>query len=486
MTSFVDSWGLENSYANLPKQFYTKINPTPVKKPKVIIFNEKLAKSLGINLPFEDKELLAQLFSGNNLPNNIKTISQAYAGHQFGHFSILGDGRAHLLGEHISPNRERYDIQFKGSGQTPYSRNGDGRAALSPMLREYIISEAMHYLKIPTTRSLAVISTGESIMRSDLMDGAILTRVASSHIRVGTFEYARKMLGYEELKALADYAIARHYPELKDQENPYLSFLEAIISLQAKLIASWMGVGFIHGVMNTDNMAISGETIDYGPCAFMDIFSMNRVFSSIDSYGRYKYGNQAHIAHWNLAKLAESLLPLFHKNQDEALKLAEISINRYADEFDNAWINEMRPKLGLFNPEESDFQLIQKLFQWMENSKADFTTTFRDLTYENLAENEIYKTSDFKIWLKLWRERLSRNTKPIKFAYEIMRKKNPVIIPYNQFVEEALSVAEKGDMEPFFLLLSALQNPFSLSKLNEAYRKSPIHPNPNYQTFCGT
>ena len=423
MTSFVDSWGLENSYANLPKQFYTKINPTPVKKPKVIIFNEKLAKSLGINLPFEDKELLAQLFSGNNLPNNIKTISQAYAGHQFGHFSILGDGRAHLLGEHISPNRERYDIQFKGSGQTPYSRNGDGRAALSPMLREYIISEAMHYLKIPTTRSLAVISTGESIMRSDLMDGAILTRVASSHIRVGTFEYARKMLGYEELKALADYAIARHYPELKDQENPYLSFLEAIISLQAKLIASWMGVGFIHGVMNTDNMAISGETIDYGPCAFMDIFSMNRVFSSIDSYGRYKYGNQAHIAHWNLAKLAESLLPLFHKNQDEALKLAEISINRYAAEFDNAWINEMRPKLGLFNPEESDFQLIQKLFQWMENSKADFTTTFRDLTYENLAENEIYKTSDFKIWLKLWRERLSRNTKPIKFAYEIMRKK---------------------------------------------------------------
>ena len=265
MTSILDSWNLENSYANLPKQFYTNIKPTPVKKPRVIIFNEKLAKSLGINLPFEDKELLAQLFSGNNLPGNVKTISQAYAGHQFGHFSILGDGRAHLIGEHISPNKERYDIQFKGSGQTPYSRNGDGRAALSPMLREYIISEAMHHLNIPTTRSLAVVSTGESIMRLDLMDGAILTRVASSHIRVGTFEYARKMLGHEELKALADYAIERHHPELKDQENPYLSFLEATISRQAKLIASWMGVGFIHGVMNTDNMAISGETIDYGP-----------------------------------------------------------------------------------------------------------------------------------------------------------------------------------------------------------------------------
>ena len=486
MTSIVNSWNLENSYTNLPKQFYTIIKPTPVKKPKVIIFNEKLANSLGIILPFQDKELLAQIFSGNNLPSNLKTISQAYAGHQFGHFSILGDGRAHLLGEHISPNKSRYDIQFKGSGQTPYSRNGDGRAALSPMLREYIISEAMHHLNIPTTRSLAVVSTGESIMRLDLMDGAILTRVASSHIRVGTFEYARKMLDYEALKALADYAIERHYPELKDQENPYLSFLEATISRQAKLIASWMGVGFIHGVMNTDNMAISGETIDYGPCAFMDIFSMNRVFSSIDSYGRYKYGNQAHIAHWNLVKLAESLLPLFHKNQDEALKLAEISINRYAAEFDNAWINEMRPKLGLFNPEESDFQLIQKLFQWMENSKADFTTTFRDLTYENLAENEIYKTSEFKIWLKLWRERLSRNPKPIKFAYELMREKNPVIIPYNHFVEEALSATEKGDMKPFLSLLSALQNPFSLSKLNEAFKKSPEHPSPNYQTFCGT
>lgn len=484
--NFLDTWYLENTYIDLPKQFYTNISPTPVKKPRVIILNEKLAKALGINLPLKDKELLDQLFSGNKLPNNAKPISQAYAGHQFGHFSMLGDGRAHLLGEHLSPNRERFDIQFKGSGQTPYSRNGDGRAALAPMLREYIISEAMHHLNIPTSRSLAVVSTGESIMRSDLMDGAILTRVASSHIRVGTFEYARKILNHEELKALADYAIERHYPELKNQENPYLSFLETTILRQAKLIASWMGVGFIHGVMNTDNMAISGETIDYGPCAFMDIFSMKRVFSSIDSHGRYKYGNQAYIAHWNLVKLAESLLPLLHKNQDEALKLAEVSINRYAAKFDDAWIDEMRAKLGLFNNEESDSELIQKLFQWMENSKADFTTTFRDLTYKNLVENEIYKTSNFKIWLKLWRERVSRNTKPIKLAYELMRKKNPVIIPYNQFVEEALSAAENKDMEPFFSLLTALQNPFSLSKLNEFYRKSPIHPNPNYQTFCGT
>ena len=486
MTSYDYSWNLENSYANLPKQFYKYINPTPVKKPKVVIFNEELAKSLGINLPFKDKEFLAQLFSGNNLPNNVKTISQAYAGHQFGQFSILGDGRAHLLGEHISPNRERYDIQFKGSGQTPYSRNGDGRAALAPMLREYIISEAVHHLNIPTTRSLAVIATGELIMRSDLMDGAILTRIASSHIRVGTFEYARKMLGYEELKALANYAIERHYPELNDQENPYLSFLETTISRQAKLIASWMHIGFIHGVMNTDNMTISGETIDYGPCAFMDIFSMNKVFSSIDQNGRYEYGSQAHIAHWNLTKLAESLLPLLHKNTDEAIKLAEVAISEYANDFNSAWIVGMRSKLGLLNEEEGDYVLAQNLFSWMENAKADFTSTFRDLSYENLSDKDIYNSPDFKKWYDLWQARLSRNSKPIKSALNTMRKCNPVIVPYNHLVEEALSAAEEGDIQPFYKLLSVLEKPFEFSSSNEGFLNSTPDPNPHYQTFCGT
>ena len=484
--NFSDTWQLENSYAKLPGKFYTPIKPTPVSAPKLIIFNEKLANSLGIDLSYDDEEVITQLFSGNSLPKDSNPIAQAYAGHQFGHFSILGDGRAHLIGEHITPDGKCFDIQFKGSGQTPYSRNGDGRAALAPMLREYIISEAMHALNIPTTRSLAVVSTGESIMRSSLKEGAILTRIAKSHIRVGTFEYANKMLDLDELKALADYAIARHYPELLNQKNSYLSFLKAVITNQAKLIASWMHVGFIHGVMNTDNMAISGETIDYGPCAFMDIFSMSRVFSSIDSHGRYKYGSQAHAAHWNLTKLADSLLPLLHKNMDEAVKLAESAIDGYANEFNTAWISGMRSKLGLFGEEEEDFTLTQGLLEWMETSRVDYTETFRDLAYENLSKNKIYKSLAFKKWHSLWQTRLSRNKKPLKSSYSLMRRNNPVIIPYNHFVEEALSAAESGNMKPFFDLLYAIKSPFTPSSINELYYQSSVIPNPNYQTFCGT
>jgi len=484
--NFSDTWQLENSYADLPGKFYTSINPTLVSAPKLIIFNEKLANSLGIDLSCDDEEILTQLFSGNSLPKNSNPIAQAYAGHQFGHFSILGDGRAHLIGEHIAPDGKRFDIQFKGSGRTPYSRNGDGRAALAPMLREYIISEAMHALNIPTTRSLAVVSTGESIMRSSLKEGAILTRIAKSHIRVGTFEYANKMVDLEGLKALADYAIARHYPKLLNHKNPYLSFLKAVITNQAKLIASWMHVGFIHGVMNTDNMAISGETIDYGPCAFMDIFSMNRVFSSIDSHGRYKYGSQAHAAHWNLTKLAESLIPLLNKNMDEAVKLAGAAIDKYANELNHAWISGMRSKLGLFEEEGEDFTLAQELLEWMENSKVDYTETFRDLSYANLSKNQIYKSLAFKKWHSLWQARLSRNKKPLKSAFNLMRKYNPVIIPYNHFIEEALTAAESGNMKSFFDLLSVLESPFTPSATSEVYYQSSVNPNPGYQTFCGT
>jgi serine/tyrosine/threonine adenylyltransferase len=483
--NYLNTWQLENSYADLPKQFYTCINPIPVNKPNLVIFNKALSKELGIDLP-DDKELLAQIFSGNKLPKKAKPISQAYAGHQFGHFSILGDGRAHLIGEQISANGKRFDIQFKGSGPTPYSRNGDGRAALAPMLREYVISEAMYALNIPTTRSLSVVTTGESIMRSSLTEGAILTRIASSHIRVGTFEYASKLLDRSAVKELADYSIKRHLPELISQKNPYLSFLKAVITQQAKLIASWMHIGFIHGVMNTDNMAISGETIDYGPCAFMDIFSMNKVFSSIDQNGRYEYGRQAHIAHWNLTKLAESLLPLLHENMDEAMKLAEVAISEYANDFNSAWISGMRYKLGLFNEEEGDYALAQNLFSWMENVKADFTGTFRDLSYENLADKDIYNSPDFKKWHSLWQARLSRNSKPIKSSLSMMRKYNPVIVPYNHLVEEALSAAEEGDMQPFYKLLSALEKPFEFSPSNEIFLNSSIDPNPYYQTFCGT
>ena len=483
--NYLNTWQLENSYSGLYKQFYTRIDPTPVNNPSLVIFNKVLSKELGIDLP-EDKELLAQIFSGNKLPKKAKPISQAYAGHQFGHFSILGDGRAHLIGEQISPNGKRFDIQFKGSGPTPYSRNGDGRAALAPMLREYIISEAMYALNIPTTRSLAVVSSGESIMRSSLTEGAILTRIAASHIRVGTFEYANKMLDHSAVKQLADYAIKRHFPEFISKENSYLSFLKAVITQQAKLIASWMHVGFIHGVMNTDNMTISGETIDYGPCAFMDIFSMNKVFSSIDQNGRYEYGSQAHIAHWNLTKLAESLLPLLHENMDEAIKLAEVAISEYANDFNSAWIDGMRSKLGLLNEEEGDYVLAQNLFSWMENAKADFTTTFRDLSYENLSDKDIYNSPDFKNWYDLWQARLSRNSKPIKSALNTMRKCNPVIVPYNHLVEEALSAAEEGDIQPFYKLLSALEKPFEFSSSNEGFLNSTPNPNPYYQTFCGT
>ena len=484
--NYFDAWQLENSYFNLPEKFYTFIKPTPVNAPKLIILNNKLAKLLGIDFPCDDKEMLAQFFSGNKLPEKIRPIALAYAGHQFGHFSILGDGRAHLIGEQITPNGKRFDIQFKGSGRTPYSRNGDGRAGLAPMLREYIISEAMYALNISTSRSLAVVSTGESIMRSSLNEGAILTRIASSHIRVGTFEYAHTMLDRGDLKSLADYSIARHYPELVSEENPYLSLLKAVIANQAKLIASWMHVGFIHGVMNTDNMTISGETIDYGPCAFMDIFSMDRVFSSIDSHGRYKYGSQAHAAHWNLTKLADSLLPLLHQNIDEAIKMAEVAVNEYASEFNSAWISGMRFKLGLFEEEKDDFKLAQSLLEWMESSKADYTETFRDLAYENLTEKEIYKSLAFKRWHSLWQARLSRNLKPIKSALSMMRKYNPVIVPYNHLVEEALVAAEEGDMQPFLKLLSALEKPFEFSSLNEVFLNSSVAPNPNYQTFCGT
>ena len=479
-------WRLENSYATLPEHFFTRINPTPVSEPKLLLFNTDLAKSLGIDLPVNDKEMLAQIFSGNTLPEDVSPIAQAYAGHQFGHFSILGDGRAHLIGEQITPDDKRFDIQLKGSGPTPYSRNGDGRAGLAPMLREYLISEAMYGLNIATTRSLALVSTGESIMRTSLLDGAILTRVASSHMRVGTFEYAKATKGIEGLKPLADYSIARHFPELTCQENPYLDFLKAVIGRQAKLVAAWMHIGFIHGVMNTDNMTISGETIDYGPCAFMDIFSMEAVFSSIDSHGRYKYGSQPHAAHWNLVRLADSLLPLLHEDSKKAVKLAEAAIESYSSSFNEAWIKGMRCKLGLFGKEVDDFALAQNLLDWMQTSKVDYTRTFRDLTQENILKNNTYNSPLFKKWYMQWNARLTRNPKPLKAAYCLMRESNPVIIPNNYFVEEVLSAAEDGDLKPFLALLDALRNPFEETLSNEAYRNSNIKPNPNYQTFCGT
>ncbi len=479
-------WQLENSYITLPNQFFTKISPSPVSKPELLLFNTELAKGLNIDIDFDDKKLLGEIFSGNNLPKNVNPIAQSYAGHQFGHFSILGDGRAHLIGEHLSPSGQRFDIQLKGSGQTPYSRGGDGRAALGPMLREYLISESMHALHIPTTRSLAVVSTGETVMRSSLLDGAILTRVASSHLRVGTFEYARRMLDYDGLKQLADYAIERHYPDIASEENPYLGLLNGVIKRQATLIASWMHIGFIHGVMNTDNMTISGETIDYGPCAFIDIFSMEAVFSSIDSRGRYKFGSQAHAAQWNLVRLADSLLPLLDKDEKKAIKLAEKAIDDFSTIFNAAWISGMRNKLGLYGDELDDFSLVEKLLDWMQLSKVDYTKTFNDLSQESLPENEVYKSPDFQVWYGLWQARLTRNAKPLKSSLSIMRKTNPIIIPSNYHVEASLKSAENGDIKPLLTFLQALRKPFDNSLLNKPYRDPNIPVDPNYQTFCGT
>ena len=482
----LNGWHLEHSYAGLPEQFFTRINPTSVSAPKLLLFNTELAKSLGINLPVDAKEILAQLFSGNALPEGGSPIAQAYAGHQFGHFSILGDGRAHLIGEQITPDDKRFDIQLKGSGRTPYSRGGDGRAALAPMLREYLISEAMHALNISTTRSLAVVSTGESIMRTALLDGAILTRVASSHIRVGTFEYANRMMGRDGLKQLADYAIARHYPELTDQENPYLGLLNAVIERQAKLVASWMHVGFIHGVMNTDNMTISGETIDYGPCAFMDIFSLDTGFSSIDSQGRYKYGSQVNAAQWKLARLADSLLPLLDDDRKSAIKLAEEAIASFGDIFNQAWISGMRRKLGLLDEEAGDFSLAQDLLEWMQSARADYTRTFRDLSQETLPDNTSYQLPLFQEWQTLWHERRKRDAGSLDASIDLMRKSNPAIIPNNYHVESVLSSAEDGDLTPFLALLEALQHPFEETSSNARYRNPALLPDPHYQTFCGT
>ena len=372
-------WRFDNTYSKLPDPFISNISPIPVKSPELIILNDNLGKQLGLNFSLISKKELSNLFSGNSLPEGSKSIAQAYAGHQFGHFTMLGDGRAVLMGEHISKNNERFDIQFKGSGQTPFSRNGDGRAALGPMLREYIISEAMNGLNIPTTRSLAVVSTGEEVIRETPLKGAILTRVASSHIRVGTFQYMALMQNLRFFKILLNYTIKRHYPEIIDTKVPALELLKIVIKKQNDLVVNWMRVGFIHGVMNTDNVTISGETIDYGPCAFMDQYNPKTVFSSIDYYGRYSYSNQPLITKWNLSRFAETLLPFIDKDKKKSIEIASDNINTFDDLYYLKWNQMMRKKLGFIGNDENDDKLIKDLLNWMENNKADYTNTFCNL-----------------------------------------------------------------------------------------------------------
>jgi serine/tyrosine/threonine adenylyltransferase len=480
-------WNLDNSYAHLPKPFFSMLKAPPVSAPKLAVFNEPLADSLGLNAAALQSEEGVAVFAGNRVPNGAAPLAQAYAGHQFGHFNMLGDGRALLLGEQVTPKGERFDIQLKGSGRTPYSRGGDGRAALGPMLREYIMSEAMHSFGIPTTRSLAVVTTGESIFRETELPGAILTRVAASHIRVGTFQYAAARGVVQDLRALADYTIKRHYPELEGEENQYLALLQKVIKRQAGLIAKWQLVGFIHGVMNTDNMTLSGETIDYGPCAFMNAYDPATVFSSIDREGRYAYGNQPYIAGWNLARLAETLVPLLDEDEEKGIKLAQDSISEYGEVYQTKWLEGMKAKLGIFNEEADDETMIEELLTLMEKHQADFTNTFVTLTLNKQADNNLFNSGEFKKWYEGWQERLQRQEQSKDASHELMRKHNPALIPRNHRVEEALEAAVKeGDYSVMEKFLSAFANPYTHSPEQKEYASPPSPTARPYVTYCGT
>ena len=477
-------WHFDNTYSKLSNTFKENIKPTPVHDPELVILNEELASTLNLDFSKTDKKKLAEIFSGNSIPEETNTIAQAYAGHQFGHFTMLGDGRAVLLGEHLVNNDNRFDIQFKGSGRTSFSRGGDGRAALGPMLREYIISEAIYSLNIPTTRSLAVVKTGEKVVRENLLQGAILTRVASSHLRVGTFQYIAATQNIENLNTLVDYTINRHYPEIKTSNSKALDLLNLVMEKQCQLVINWMRVGFIHGVMNTDNMAISGETIDYGPCAFMDHYDPKTVFSSIDKFGRYAFSNQPPITKWNLARFAECLIPLIDKNEDTAIKLATDLIDNFQNIYEDKWLNMMRDKLGLFGEDKNDKKLINDLFNWMEKNKADYTNTFCNLM--DINSDEIYKNNDFINWKNEWKKRSELNNSTKEKQSKLMKSNNPIVIPRNHKVEEALAEADKGSLDKMKKLLAILKNPYDNQNNIEEYQTPAPSSNEKYQTFCGT
>jgi len=479
-------FNFNNTYIHLPKAFYTELSPVPVRKPEMVTFNAPLASDMGLDFSGISTDAKAALFGGNIMPEGAEPLAQAYAGHQFGHFTMLGDGRAILWGEHITPSGQRLDIQFKGSGPTPYSRGADGRAVLGPMLREYITSEAMHALNIPTTRSLAVVTNGEKVYRETGLPGAILTRIASSHIRVGTFEYAALQQDKGITQKLVNYTIDRHYPWIKEEHNKTLSLLKAVIEKQADLIIHWMRVGFIHGVMNTDNMTLSGETIDYGPCAFMDAYNPKTVFSSIDHMGRYAYANQPNIAQWNLARLAETMLPLLDDEIEKAADTIEEVINGFGALYKDKWLSMMRAKLGLFGARAEDESLITDLLGWMQRVGADYTNTFQHLTEDKPPQGEPYNDRAFKEWYTHWQAQLAKNTKPLKSSLSLMRANNPAVIPRNHKVEQVLDAATNGNLKPLKNLLAALQEPYKNRSDLKPYQSPPEPEDRVYQTFCGT
>jgi uncharacterized protein YdiU (UPF0061 family) len=493
-TEGVDLIAFDNSYARLPDRFFARLSPTPVAAPRLVKLNEPLAAHLGL-----DPRTLATpdgvaVLAGNRVPRAGEPLAMAYAGHQFGAFvPQLGDGRAILLGEVVDRNGVRRDIQLKGSGPTPFSRAGDGRAALGPVLREYIVSEAMAALGIPTTRSLAAVETGETVRRETPLPGAVLTRVASSHIRVGTFQFFAARGDAAAVKQLADHVIARHYPDAVDAENPYRALLDLVIARQAELVAMWLNVGFIHGVMNTDNTSIAGETIDYGPCAFMDGYHPATVYSSIDTFGRYAYGNQPRIAKWNLGRLAECLLPLLAEDDDAAITQGEEALAAFAGLFEAAYTAGLRRKLGLLRAQSDDASLAKDLLACMAAIGADFTLTFRRLcdaaavTVGDATEHGAALDAAFDDWLARWRQRLAAEGGEPGARLRVMQAANPAFIPRNHLVEEAIATAvSAGDFSAFERLLTVVGTPYADQPQRMRYADPPRPEQVVHQTFCGT
>lgn len=485
---------IDSSYLKLPAHFYEQVVPTPVKAPYLLHINKTLASEFKLDISYLEQQGHL-IFSGNQISNNANPIAQVYAGHQFGHFvPQLGDGRAILLGEMYHQENKPYDLQLKGSGKTSFSRQGDGRSALGPVLREYIVSEAMSHLGIPTTRSLAIVTTGEPVFRETILPGAILTRIASSYIRIGTFEYFSARKDLKSVQLLADYVIERHYPHLKSKESPYILLLEEISKAQAELVSKWMQVGFIHGVMNTDNMAVSGETIDYGPCAFMDVYHPNTVFSSIDYQGRYAYQNQGRIAQWNLASLANCLLPLIHSNIEQATEMVKYVIESFAETFQAKHSKNMFEKIGIQNIQKEDGKLLQNLLDWMQTNEIDYTCLFRLLS-NNLQKEDILdelhsmilSDSEFIAWSEVWKDRLQQEEEPLENIYENMKSVNPAYIPRNHIVEQIIQeVTKKQDMNVMNNWMKVLSNPYQEQKSNPKYIKPPLPEEKVLQTFCGT
>ena len=478
---------LDDSYARLPEHFFSRLDPVPVAKPHLIRLNRRLAAELALDLDAHRDDALAALFSGNVLPEGAEPIAMAYAGHQFGHFvPQLGDGRALLLGEVRDRQSQRRDLQLKGSGRTPFSRGGDGRAALGPMLREYLVSEAMHALGIPSTRALAVVATGETLVRDGIVPGAVLTRVAASHVRVGTFQYFAARNETDAIRQLADYVLNRHFADAGETRDRYQTLLQGVVERQALLVARWMSIGFIHGVMNTDNMAVSGETIDYGPCAFMDAYDPDKVFSSIDRAGRYAYGNQPLAAQWNLARFAETLLPLLDVTPERAVERATEVLNSFLPRYQDHWLALMRRKLGIVDARADDLKLVQSLLAIMHANQADFTLTFRGLgdadTRKLFADAAAYDA-----WEDQWRSRQNSARQSPEQCEQSMRSVNPAYIPRNHRIEQVIRAAvDQGDFAPFVQLLEVLEKPHEAQQRFSAYALPPQPGERVTKTFCGT